>query len=68
VTKPTSVGPSVEGVVIRPLSDTSLSFETCLIMRADEDSRLANDFGRSFLQKCAPRRLPPLQLILPLPA
>ena len=68
VTKPASVGPSVEGVVIRPLSDPSLSFETCLIMRADEDSRLANDFGRSFLQKCAPRRLPPMQLTLPLPA
>ena len=50
LTKPASVGPSVEGVVIRPLSDPSLSFETCLIMRADEDSRLANDFGRSFLK------------------
>jgi DNA-binding transcriptional LysR family regulator len=68
VTKPASVGLGVEGVVIRPLSDPSLSFETCLIMRADEDSRLANDFGRSFLQKCAPRRLPPMQLTLPLPA
>jgi DNA-binding transcriptional LysR family regulator len=68
VTKPTSAAPSVEGVVIRPLSDTSLSFETCLIMRADEDSRLANDFGRSFLRKCAPRRPPPMQLTLPLPA
>src|SRR6202451_1939930 len=68
VTKPASASPSVEGVVIRPLSDPSLFFETCLIMRADEDSRLANDFGRSFLQKCAPRRLPPMQLTLPLPA
>src|SRR6202522_2221628 len=66
VNKPPSVGPSVEGVVIRPLSDPSLSFETCLIMRADEDSRLANDFGRSFLRKCEPRRLPPMQLTLPL--
>jgi DNA-binding transcriptional LysR family regulator len=65
VTKPASVGLSVEGVVIRPLSDPSLSFETCLIMRADEDSRLANDFGRSFLRKCAPRG--PMQLTLPLP-
>ncbi|MGD0910064.1 MAG: LysR substrate-binding domain-containing protein [Candidatus Acidiferrales bacterium] len=68
VTDPASAGPSVEGVVIRPLSDPSLSFETCLIMRADEDSRLANDFGRSFLRKCAPRRPPPMQLTLPLPA
>jgi DNA-binding transcriptional LysR family regulator len=68
VTKPASVGPGAEGVVIRPLSDPSLFFETCLIMRADEDSRLANDFGRSFLRKCAPRRPPPMQLTLPLPA
>jgi DNA-binding transcriptional LysR family regulator len=68
VTKPVSAAPGAEGVVIRPLADPSLSFETCLIMRADEDSRLANDFGRSFLIKCAPRRLPPMQLTLPLPA
>jgi DNA-binding transcriptional LysR family regulator len=68
VTKPASVGPSADGVVLRRLADPSLSFETCLIMRADEDSRLANDFGRSFLKTCAPRRLPPTQLTLPLPA
>jgi DNA-binding transcriptional LysR family regulator len=68
VTKPASLGLSADGVVIRPLADPSLSFETCLIMRANENSRLANDFGRSFLRKCAPRRLPPMQLTLPLPA
>ena len=33
LTKPDSVGLSAEGVVIRPLSDPSLSFETCLIMK-----------------------------------
>jgi DNA-binding transcriptional LysR family regulator len=64
VTKPTSVGLSAEGVVIRPLSDPSLAFETCLIMRADEDSRLANDFGRSFLRRYAPQRQPPKQMEL----
>ena len=68
VTKPASLGLSAEGVVVRPLSDQSLSFETCLIMRSDDDSRLANEFGRSFLQRCAPRRPPPMQLTLPLPA
>ena len=62
VTKPASVGLSAEGVVIRPLSDPSLSFETCLIMRADDDSRLANEFGRSFLRRCAPQRMPPKQM------
>jgi DNA-binding transcriptional LysR family regulator len=62
VTKPASVGLSAEGVVIRPLSDPSLSFETCLIMRTDDDSRLANEFGRSFLRRCAPQRMPPKQM------
>jgi len=62
VTKLASVGPSVEGVVIRPMSDPSLSFETCLIMRADEDSRLANEFGRSFLRRYAPQHMPPKQM------
>jgi DNA-binding transcriptional LysR family regulator len=62
VTKPASAGPSAEGVVIRPLADLSLSFETCLIMRADEDSRLANDFGRSFLRRYALQQMPPKQM------
>jgi DNA-binding transcriptional LysR family regulator len=62
VTEPASVGLSAEGVVIRPLSDPSLSFETCLIMRTDDDSRLANEFGRSFLRRCAPQRMPPKQM------
>lgn len=62
VTKPASVGISVEGVVIRPLSDPSLSFETCLIMRSDDDSRLANEFGRSFLRRYTPQRRPPKQM------
>lgn len=57
-----------EGVVVKPLCDTSLCFETCLIMRANEQSRLVNEFARSFLRKCAPKRLPPTQLELPLTA
>jgi DNA-binding transcriptional LysR family regulator len=68
VTKPASVGLKAEGVVVRPLSDPSLSFATCLIMRTDDDSRLANAFGRSFLRQCTPRCLPPVQLTLPLSA
>jgi DNA-binding transcriptional LysR family regulator len=68
VTKPASVGPSSEGVVIRRLSDPSLSFETCLIMRTDDDSRLANEFGRSFLRRQAPQHMPPQQMELSLSA
>jgi DNA-binding transcriptional LysR family regulator len=68
LTTPTSVPSGAEGVVIRPFADASLCFESCLVMRIDDDSRLANEFARSFLRKYAPRRLPPMQLTLPLPA
>jgi DNA-binding transcriptional LysR family regulator len=33
LTKPTALGFGAEGVVVKPLSDTSLCFETCVIMR-----------------------------------
>jgi DNA-binding transcriptional LysR family regulator len=68
LTKPTALGFGAEGVVLRPLSETSLCFQTCLIMRTDDDSQLANEFARSFLRKCAPQCLPPMQLELPLSA
>jgi len=62
LTKPTALGFRAEGVVVKPLSDSSLRFETCVIMRADDDSRMANEFARSFLRKYAPQRLPPKQM------
>jgi DNA-binding transcriptional LysR family regulator len=68
LTKPTAVGFSAEGVVLRPLSDTSLRFETCLIMRTGHNSRLANEFARSFLRRFQPQILPPKQLELSLSA
>ena len=68
LTTPASVASGAEGVVMRPFTDASLCFESCLVMRIDDDSRLANEFARSFLRKYAPRRLPPTQLTLPLPA
>jgi hypothetical protein len=67
LTKPTALGFHAEGVVVKPLSDTSLHFETCVIMRADDDSRLANEFVRSFLRKYALQRLPSKQMELWLP-
>jgi hypothetical protein len=66
VTSPAAVGFRAEGVVIKPLSDTSLFFETSMIMRTDDDSRLANEFARSFLRRYEPQRLPPKQLELSL--
>jgi DNA-binding transcriptional LysR family regulator len=66
--KPTALGPRVDNVVVKPISDASLCFPTCLIMRTDDDSRLANEFARSFLRSYAAQRLPPQQMELALPA
>jgi DNA-binding transcriptional LysR family regulator len=54
-----------EGVVVKALSDTSLCFESCLIMRADDDSRLVNELARSFLRRFPSQRISPEQMELP---
>jgi DNA-binding transcriptional LysR family regulator len=59
LTTPTALGFRAEGVVLKPLSDASLCFQTCLIMRKDDDSRLTNEFARSFLRRYAAQRRPP---------
>ena len=59
LTKPTALGFRAEGVVVKPLSDASLCFQTCVVMRTDDDSRLANEFARSFLRRYADQRRPP---------
>lgn len=64
LTKPMALGVHADGVVVRPLSDTSLCFQTCVIMRTDDDSRLASEFARSFLLKYARERLLPEQMEL----
>ena len=64
LTKPTALGFRAEGVVVKPLSNTSLCFQTCVIMRSDDDSRLANEFARSFLFKYAREHLLPKQMEL----
>jgi DNA-binding transcriptional LysR family regulator len=64
LTKPTARSLHADGVVVKPLSDTSLWFETSVIMRAGDDSRLVNEFVRSFLRKYAPQRLLPKQMEL----
>ncbi len=66
--KPTAVDFSAEGVVVKPLSDASLFFETCVIMRSDDNSRLTNEVTRSFLRKYTPQRLRPKQMELSLSA
>ena len=63
LTKP-AVGVSAQGVVVKPLSDASLCLKTCVIMRSDNDSRLANEFARCFLRRYEPQRLLPKQMEL----
>ena len=64
LTKPTARTLHADGVVVRPLSDTSLWFDTSVIMRAGDESRLVNEFVRSFLRRYAPQRLLPKQMEL----
>ena len=66
--KPSALRLHLDGVVVRLLSDASLSFETCLIMRRDDDSRIVNEFARTFLRKHMPKVGLGLQLELPLSA
>jgi hypothetical protein len=63
--QPGGVGFRPEGVVVKTLSDASLCFESCLIMRADDDSRLVNEFARSFLRRYPPQRISLEQMELP---
>jgi DNA-binding transcriptional LysR family regulator len=66
--KPTGLRFHEEGVVIKPLADSTLRFETCLIMRAEDTSRAVNEFARAFLRRFPPQILPAKQMELPLPA
>jgi DNA-binding transcriptional LysR family regulator len=69
LTKPTTLDTrGKKDVVVKPLADTALCFETCLVLRAHEESRLINEFVRSYLRKYAPNRLGPTQMELKLPA
>jgi DNA-binding transcriptional LysR family regulator len=67
-TKPAGLRFHEEGVVIKPLSDTTLCFDTCLVMRAEGNPRFVNEFAMAFLRRVAPQRTPARQMDLPLPA
>ncbi len=51
LTKASDPGFRVDGVVVRPILDHSLCFDTCLVLRSDDDSKLGNTFARSFLRR-----------------
>jgi DNA-binding transcriptional LysR family regulator len=66
--KPTALAFRVEGIVVKPLSDTALCFETCVVLRSDDRSRMVNELARVFLRKYCLKLSPPKQMDLPLPA
>ena len=51
VTKPNALDSRTKDVVLKPFSDKSLWFETYVIMRKGDDSRLTNQFVRTLLLK-----------------
>jgi hypothetical protein len=56
LTQPSATGLHADGVVVKPLSEKSLCFKTCVILRADNTSRLVDRYVRMFLRRC--KRLP----------
>jgi DNA-binding transcriptional LysR family regulator len=54
------------GVIVQPLWDQSLWFDTCLVMGADNDSRMTNEFARAFLRNFGSLHATPVQLELPI--
>ena len=54
LTKASALLIHTEGVVFRPLADESLWLETCVVLRAEDCSRLVNEFARSFLRRHQP--------------
>ena len=51
MSKPHPLAFRAKGVVLKPFSEKSLWFETYVVMRKDDDSRLTNQFVRFFLRK-----------------
>jgi DNA-binding transcriptional LysR family regulator len=66
VPKPAALRYHASGVSIQPLWDQSLWFDTCLVMRGDNDSRMTNEFARAFLKKFRSTQAAPVQLDLPI--
>jgi hypothetical protein len=68
LTQLSATGFHADGVVVKPLSDASLCFNTCVILRADNTSRLIEEYVRMFLRRYSSQRLPPKQVELSPPA
>jgi len=55
------------GVTVRPLNEPSLKLKTCLVCRADDDSKIASEFVRAYMRKM-PDKSRHHQLPLPISA
>jgi DNA-binding transcriptional LysR family regulator len=55
------------GVTVRPLKEASLRLKTCLVCRADDDSKIASEFVRAYMRKMLDKKKHQ-QLPLPLSA
>ena len=66
MSKAVALGNEQPGVVMRPVAEESLLIRTCVGMRADESSRMVNEFARAFLRKCTPQAPLEEQLSLPI--
>ncbi len=55
LTQPSTTDFHADGVVVKPLSDPSLCFNTCVILRADNTSRLIEEYVRVFLRRYSSR-------------
>jgi len=64
LTQPTAPSFDADRVVVKPLSDASLCFTTCVILKADNTSRLIEEYVRMFLRRYSSQRLPPKQVKL----
>jgi DNA-binding transcriptional LysR family regulator len=55
------------GVTVRPLNESSLKLKTCLVCRADDDSKIASELVRAYMRK-VPDKMRHQQLPLPISA
>jgi len=55
------------GVTVRPLKESSLRLKTCLVCRADDDSKITSEFVRAYMRKMPDKKIHQ-QLPLPISA
>jgi DNA-binding transcriptional LysR family regulator len=66
LTQPPNTSTKTEAVVVKPLSDASLRYKTCVITRTESESRLVSEFVRTFLSRYCFHRQWPRQMELSL--